>query len=421
VSSAPGSGGPVRHLARWLRDAASGSRGRREGSRAAPIPEAILELSRRGAAPLRRPGPDPGDQLRVAAIVPSFRRGSGGHATLARVFEALRARGHLVTAWLEDCEGRHSSEPDALTRRSFSEFFGAEQIELHTDFGAWQQTDIVLATGWQTVARAMLLPEAAARAYLVQDHEPDFYGASAESLWAAQTYRWGLHCIAASGWLAELLHTRYGASATHFDLALDHRVYHSERGPAERADAAPGPDRVLFYARAITARRAVPLGLLALAELKRRRGDVEVVLYGEDRPLEVPFAHRNAGLLAGDELAALYRGATVGMVLSLTNPSLVCLEMLACGLPCVELASESMLASFGGDGPLSLAEPDPLELCGTLEQLLDDAPRCTEMRRRGLELTGQRTWEQAAEQVEEGLYRALSLAEVETARRAGRG
>ena len=47
------------------------------------------------------------------------------------------------------------------------------------------------------------------------------------------------------------------------------------------------------------------------------------------------------------------REATVGVVLSLTNPSLVGLEMMACGLPCVELASESMLATFGTDGPLT--------------------------------------------------------------------
>ena len=76
------------------------------------------------------------------------------------------------------------------------------------------------------------------------------------------------------------------------------------------------------------------------------------------------FPHRNAGVLDGPRLAALYGEATVGMVLSLTNPSLVGLEMMACGLPCVELASESMLASFGRDGPLALAEPNPLALCG---------------------------------------------------------
>ena len=80
------------------------------------------------------------------------------------------------------------------------------------------------------------------------------------------------------------------------------------------------------------------------------------------------------------------------MVLSLTNPSLVGLEMMACGLPCVELASDSMLASFGSDGPLALAEPNPRALCAAIEALLDDAGRREQARRGGLALMGERTW-----------------------------
>jgi O-antigen biosynthesis protein len=95
------------------------------------------------------------------------------------------------------------------------------------------------------------------------------------------------------------------------------------------------------------------------------------------------------------------------MVLSLTNPSLVGLEMMACGLPCVELASESMLATFGREGPLELAEADPVALCSAIQQLLDD-PRLRDISREaGLTLIGERTWDRAAAQVEEGLRTAL--------------
>ena len=184
-----------------------------------------------------------------------------------------------------------------MTRRSFREFFGAEQIELNGDFSAWQGADVALATGWQTVARVLLLRDVASRAYLVQDHEPDFYATSAESLWAAQTYREDLYCVAASAWLAELLRERYGASSTHFDLAVDHALYRADGELFDRFAAERRSDLVVFYARAITPRRAVPLGLMALAELHRKQPDVEIVLYGEDRPLDVPFPHRNVGVL----------------------------------------------------------------------------------------------------------------------------
>jgi len=369
---------------------------------ATPAP-ALIELARSGPAPLSGVRADPGGPLEIAAVIPSFRRGSGGHATIVHLLLELRSLGHSVSIWLEDCEGRHVGEQAVVTKRSFDEFFGGDSVDLHTAFEGWRGADVVLATGWQTVARTLMLPGAAARAYLVQDHEPDFYGASAESLWAEQTYRQGLHCIAASPWLAELLRSRYGAHATHFDLAIDHAVY-SPTGERRREDL------VVFYARAATPRRAVPLGLLALGELHRRRPNLQIALYGESRPLAVPFEHRHLGVLEGRQLSQLYSQATVGVVLSLTNPSLVGLEMMACGLPCVDLASESMLHTFGADGPLALAEPDPLALCAAVDELLEDRERRERASRDSFKLSAERTWARAAAQLQEGLCEALRSA-----------
>jgi WsaF, C-terminal domain/WsaF, N-terminal domain len=361
-----------------------------------------LELARNGASPPSPARADGPRQLSIATVIPSFRRGSGGHATIVALLRELRSLGSEMSLWLEDCEGRHARESPLTTKRAFAEFFGADAPELHVGFEEWHGADVVLATGWQTVARALMLDGVGSRAYLVQDHEPDFYGASAEAMWAEETYRRGLHCIAASGWLAQLLRSRYGARASHFDLALDHEVYRAAPAEARRDDL------VVFYARAVTPRRAVPLGLLALSELARRRPQVQVALFGEDRGLDVPFEHLDTGVLGGPALARLYSQATVGMVLSLTNPSLVALEMMACGLPAVELASESMLASFDPDGPLELARPDPLALCDAIERLLDDPQRRRRASRDGLELAAQRTWARAAASVHESLLAELA-------------
>ena len=371
----------------------------RAGRPAPPrAPEAMLELLHRGPAPLAVPASAQNGPLSIAVVVPSFRRGSGGHATIVSLMRELARLGHTVTLWLEDFEGRHAAERPALTRRSFAEFFGAEELALQTDFAGWAGADVVLATGWQTVARALLLPGCGARAYLVQDHEPEFNPTSAESLWAADTYRQGLHCIAASPWLAALLRERYGASASHFDLALDHGVYAPDGGERDE-------QLVVFYARAATPRRAVPLGLLALRELLKRRPEVRIALFGEASGT-APRGFAELGVLDAQGLAALYSRAGVGMALSLTNPSLIGLEMMACGLPCVELASESMLACFGTAGPLELADPDPLALCEALERLLDDRQLRSRASEGGIELMAARTWPAAARQVEQGLRRS---------------
>jgi glycosyltransferase involved in cell wall biosynthesis len=368
------------------------------------MPPALRELQRRGAAPLT-PGADAGaERLSVAIVLPSFRPGSGGHGTLVRLARGLQEQGHQVSLWLEDSEGWHRDVPPPRLAAEFAGLFDAESLPLHADFGGWEGADVAVATGWQTVARVLLLEGTRARAYLVQDHEPDFYPASAQSLWAQQSYRAGLRCIAASGWLAELLRARYGAAATHFDLGADGSIYRAADEAARREDL------VVFYARSSTPRRAVPLGLAALGELATRRPDVEIGLFGHAGGWRLPFPHRDLGALVPGELATLYGRAALGMVLSLTNPSLVGLEMLACGLPCVELASESMLATFGAGGPLALAEPDPLALCARLESLLDDRTEREQRRRAGLELARARTWERASQQVADGLRAALAEA-----------
>lgn len=360
------------------------------------IPSALIELERSGPVPLDDRLVDPSAPFRLAAVIPSFRRGSGGHTTIVHLMGELHRRGHAVSLWLEDSEGRHQSESERATRDQFAEFFPSDGLDLHVGFEGWVGADLVLGTGWQTVPRTLLLPRVSERAYLVQDHEPDFYGVSAQSLLAAATYRQGLHCVAASPWLADLLRTRYGASASHFDLAADHSVYRP--GSDARRE-----DLIVFYARASTPRRAVPLGLLALEELASRRPELEIALFGEGAGLRVPFRRTDFGVLAAPALSELYRRATVGVVFSLTNPSLVSLEMMACGLPCVELASEPMLASFGHDGPLELAEPTPLQICAAIERVLDDRGRRDELSSRGLEAMRLRTWANAADQLEHAL------------------
>jgi glycosyltransferase involved in cell wall biosynthesis len=361
-----------------------------------PAPRALLEFLRSGAAPLS--GETPGEGLRVAVVVPQFRRGSGGHKTIADLVRGLEARGHEPSVWVEDEEGRHHGEDvDGL----WHSFFGRVAKPVRLGFDEWSGADVVLATGWQTVHRSLLLAGVAGRAYLVQDHEPEFFGTSAQRVWAEQTYGLGLHPICASPWLAGLLAERYGVEASSFDLGVDHETY--QPLPTHRRD-----DLVLFYARGVTARRAVPLGLLALEELKRRRPQVEVALFGEARPILTRFKALDLGVMAPAKLAHAYASAAVGLCLSMTNPSLVPTEMMACGLPVVDLDAPSMRDTFGVDGPVELAAFDPLAICDAIERLLDDLPLRAERSRAGTEFVAGRTWARAAEQVEAGLRAAVT-------------
>jgi len=372
--------------------------------------EDVARFWREGAAPLLDPVPGMAERerLRLALVIPSFRRGSGGHNTLLQIFSRLEQRGHLCSVWLYDFTSQHDAEWPAVIRADIRKFFAPIEGPVYKGFADWQGADVAIATGWQTVHPTLMLDQCRARAYIVNDHEPEFYAASTEREMAEDTYRHDLHCIAASPWLRDLLIERYAASADAFQLGVDHSLYQPR--PVTRRK-----DTVIYYARHVTPRRAVPVGLMALSELHRRRPDLRIVLFGDEGKLESPFPYEHLGVLTPPQLATLYSEATVGLCLSLTNFSLMPKEMLACGLPCVELAGVSAESIFGSDGPLELAPLDPRAIADALERLLDDPERWEQRSREGIEFVASHTWEHATDEIEAGLRHALREREKQAA------
>jgi glycosyltransferase involved in cell wall biosynthesis len=146
---------------------------------------------------------------------------------------------------------------------------------------------------------------------------------------------------------------------------------------------------------------------MALTELHRRRPDTRIVLFGDPGVLHSPFPYEHHGVLSPEQLARLYNEATVGLCLSLTNFSLMPKEMLACGLPCVELAGVSAESIFGVDGALELAPLEPAAIADAMQRLLEDEARWQQRSRAGIEFVASHTWDHAADEVEAGLRHAL--------------
>src|SRR5262249_40649257 len=142
-----------------------------------------------------------------------------------------------------------------------------------------------------------------------QDFEPSFHPMGAEYLLAEATYRFGFSCITSSKWLKNTLQTRYGAQAARFTYAFDPAVYNT------LTDGPRAPDRVVFYSRAKTARRAVELGLMALELVAAKFPSLKVDFFGGlIGRLNVPYQYVDHGVLDDKGLAELYRHATIGVV-----------------------------------------------------------------------------------------------------------
>ncbi|MFT4049376.1 MAG: glycosyltransferase [Solirubrobacterales bacterium] len=334
--------------------------------------------------------------LHVAWIVPPFGIGGGGHTTIFRMIRALEQEGHRCSIWVHD-PGRVDRMAAGTMRKRIADHYMPLDAPVHTGFDDWSGADVAVATGWDTVYKVLRLEGCGERAYFVQDHEPEFYAQSSRSLFAERSYRYGLHCICASPWLAELVGERYGASATPFMLGVDASEYSPTDTP--RRD-----DTVAFYARSFTERRAVELGLLALAEVKRRRPEVRVALYGSNDMIEAPFAYQHVGVVSPERLRRLYGEATVGLSLSLTNYSLIPQEMMACGLPVVELAGRACEGVFGGNGAvISLAQDQSIDIAEKVIELLDDPVLRAARSEAGLEFARTHSWEIATRTVVDAL------------------
>ncbi len=364
--------------------------------------DVVRRYARDGPAQLLEPLPGQTSEapLHVACVIPPFSRGSGGHNSILQIMSRLERRGQTVTYWIDDQFGLMDGDRAARIRRDMREWFAPIEGPVYKGFDDWYGADVAVATGWQTAHHVMMLPACRGRAYLIHDHESEFYATSVESRFAEATYTLDMHAICASPWLEQMVRDRYGRTTSTFDFGVDHAAYFPRPVPRRR-------DTIALYGRDVTARRAVPLALMALAELRERGLPIRVVAFGNPEEIHSPVDYEHMGILSPEQLAWIFSEATVGLVLSLTNYSLIPQEMMACGLPCVDLAGVSAEGVFGSNGPVSLSPSNPVALADVVERLLVDQEEAQRRSRDGLAFVRHRTWDNAAEQVMGALRQTL--------------
>lgn len=371
----------------------------------------VAEVEREGVVPLVAANAADGP-LHVAWVIPPFGVGGGGHTTIFRMVRALEQRGHRCSLWVHDPAGIDRSAAGTMRKR-IRDHYMEIAAPVHRGLAEWAGADVAIATSWDTVYKLLRLPDTAARAYFVQDHEPEFYASSSSALFAEKSYGYGLHCICASPWLAELMRSRYGATATAFKLGVDATEYAPDGSPRRR-------DTIAFYARTFTERRAVELGVLALDEVIRRRPGTRVALYGSNAMIHAPWPYEHVGVASHARLRRLYNEATIGLSLSLTNYSLIPQEMMACGLPVVELAGRACEGVFGDDGAvISLADDSVTDIAEKIIELLDDPQLRARRAAAGLEFARAHSWERATTTVAEAIEQLRAGAATPAAWAAG--
>ena len=341
--------------------------------------------------------------LHIHWVIPNFTPGLGGHMTIFRAIDFLERCGHNCTIWVHsEMKGDKPSRLSYLHKRVIDQYFiplktdqvymlGNSQADLDLVSG-----DVVIATDRMSTYPVLGMRKFQKRFYFVQDYEPYFFARGSSSILTEQSYasKNNFACICASPWLKQRMES-FGNSAVSFPLAVDHNVYHNKKEQQRSGRT------IAFYVRRSTPRRLYELGLLALRALFDLGDNFEVITFGEkDLPdLGIPVKVRHAGILDANALADLYRKCTIGFVLSGTNYSLVPNEMMACGLPVVDIDAEHTRLSYQPETAV-LAEATPAGLASALSHLLNDATFRERASHAGLAATKHLQWDTSNQLIE---------------------
>ena len=298
--------------------------------------------------------------MRTAAwVLPSCMENSGGFRTIFQNVQCLMRHGYQCDIYAgEYGQASGLEELERLARK----YFGVSGCGFIPGYAWIRHYDIIFATSWETAGIVRDGSDTSKKAYFIQDYEALFYPAGTKYLEACHTYSMGLYPVTIGKWLAAKMIHEYHAKAQYFDFCADQRIYKNLRQKRERA--------VCFIYQPDKPRRCSSLGIRALGIVKYLRPDVNIYLYGSARSTKVPFVHKNLKVLSVEQCNRLYNRCSVGLCISASNPSRIPFEMMAAGLPVVDLHLENNLYDMPQQGVL-LAHHTPEAVAQAVIDLLD--------------------------------------------------
>lgn len=290
---------------------------------------------------------------------------SGGHQNIFRFMSYLQAAGHDNNVFLYTAQ----SEPPEASKIAKMLESSPSYPDLDIPISQYKEKsigadfDAIFATGWETAYPALLSSAKAKRFYFVQDYEPYFYPTGSESVLAENTYKFGFHGVTAGDWLKTKLAKDYKMRTESFQFGADKSTYFITN-KQERKE-------VFFYARPVTPRRGFELGILALEIFANKRPDYKINLAGWDvSDIDISFKYNNLSNMSIDQLNDVYNRCAAGLVISLTNMSLLPLELLSSGvIPVVNDGVNNRQVS--SNEYIEYSENSPLALANKMIEVVD--------------------------------------------------
>lgn len=343
------------------RSTPSSSLAQKQGINTRAIYEEILAVDPEKPANRNWKGITETRKLTVNWLMPPPGKGSGGHMTLFRFIRYLELAGHTCRIYFHN-PGEFSTVESvkAIMGDSFPKVKAPmEWLKQDTEMA---DADAIFATSWETAYTVYSSTVNAKKLYFVQDFEPYFYPTGSLSILAENTYKMGLRGITAGGWLKQKLNKDYGMTTDAFWFGSDSGIYSFQQKKVRK--------EIVFYARPYTERRAFELGILTLDLFHRKHPDYTINFIGWDvSQYNIPFPYKNLGILDPSELNEVYNRCSASLVMSLTNMSLLPLELLSSGcIPVVNEGDNNRLVS--DNDYIAYSATDPVSLAAKLSEIV---------------------------------------------------
>ena len=315
---------------------------------------------------------------KIAWLVPLVKPGSGGLQTVFRHVSYLQKIGaecHVIGCFDE------ASDNACFMADILRDSYQCEPAKILDSVEVGEQYDIAIAT-LNTTFPFLFALNTKKRAYFVQDYEPYFDEVGNNYINAQNTYRDDVSIITIGRWLVHKLKRTHGLRVRHTNFGADRSIYHPLNTTRKRAVCAiVQPDK---------SRRCPELIAETFELIHMLDPSVTLIAYGsnEHYPFKVPVENR--GLITKQECNNLYNECMVGLCVSATNPSRIPFEMMAAGLPVVDVYRENTVWDFS-EKATTLAVPNPPSLASAILLLLNSPELMKSYSNAGLEFMDARS------------------------------
>lgn len=293
----------------------------------------------------------------IAWLVPSLIEGSGGIRVIFNRINALVDDGHECHVYIDEKTGVYE------LAEQLDRYYGGCRAIIHSGWELERSHDLTVATIWSSAD--LVSRVTGHKAYLIQDYEAWFHPMSDGYLVAEQSYQLGLTPLPLGRWLPSVLARRFGVPSHFAEFCAETTTYYPKTGVTR------DPLSVCFIHQPEKPRRCAQIGLHALELLKQKLPALSIYLFGSRETARLSCDHVNLGILKPAEINDLYNRCSAGLCISSSNPSRIPFEMMASGLPVVDVHRENNLYDFPEEGVI-LADSLPLSICGALHHILSD-------------------------------------------------